>query len=74
MHTRQSQAFYSDSPGGTIAAEADLSAYGYRLSSQHADNRGNWNHKQHSNVDARIPAAVQPSLLTRTAELQEVNC
>jgi type IV pilus assembly protein PilA len=26
------QAFYSDSPGGTIAAEADLSTYGYRLS------------------------------------------
>ena len=26
------QAFYSDSPGGTIAAEADLSAYGYRIS------------------------------------------
>jgi type IV pilus assembly protein PilA len=27
-----SQAFFSDSPGGTIAAEADLSAYGYRIS------------------------------------------
>jgi type IV pilus assembly protein PilA len=26
------QAFYSDSPGGTIAAEADLSVYGYRIS------------------------------------------
>jgi type IV pilus assembly protein PilA len=26
------QAFYSDSPGGTIAAEADLSTYGYRIS------------------------------------------
>ena len=27
-----SQAFFSDSPGGTIANEAALSAYGYRIS------------------------------------------
>jgi type IV pilus assembly protein PilA len=27
-----SQAFYSDSPDGTSAAEADLSVYGYRIS------------------------------------------
>jgi type IV pilus assembly protein PilA len=27
------QAFYSDSPGGTIANEGDLTSYGYRLSS-----------------------------------------
>ena len=26
------QAFYSDSPGGTIVLEADLSTYGYRVS------------------------------------------
>jgi len=26
------QAFYSDSPGGTIALETDLSTYGYRVS------------------------------------------
>jgi len=26
------QAFYSDSPGGTVAAENDLSVYGYRVS------------------------------------------